>query len=151
MYKFATKLNNMNKSFKILLALTVLISASCKKKEDPDTTLPVAVIHKPTVDEVFSPGGKMEFVAVATDDRELSQLQAEIHSEEDNHKHESSRNASWETRRDFDLSGRVHSISHTFEIPADADTGAYHIVVYVLDRAGNKGTLVERDFSIATQ
>ncbi|MCB0483339.1 MAG: DUF4625 domain-containing protein [Flavobacteriales bacterium] len=141
----------MNFSTLRILAIAIALSTSCKKKEDPDTTPPSITVQKPAADAECTPGAQLEFEAIASDDKELSELLVEIHSDLDDHKHESSRSAQWETRSNFYLSGRIQSVSNTFEIPADADTGSYHFVVYVLDKAGNRGPLVERDIKLSAK
>jgi hypothetical protein len=142
------KISSCSKLCISALLITVFAVSACKKKEEPDTEAPKVILISPADEEEFEPGGSLNLSALFTDNKELSEMQIDIHEDDDGHKHESSRNAPWSTRKSFTLAGTAQSVQHQFDIPADADTGAYHLVINVLDKAGNKGITLEREFHL---
>lgn len=132
-----------------LLAISSFVFISCDKDEDSDTTKPVILLNEPEEGQALQIGNLkgMHFDMDLSDDVMLRSYKIEIHNNFDNHPHSRS-NAAVNTEetvdfifnRSYDVSGQknAHIHHHDIKIPANATPGAYHLMVYCTDAAGNE-------------
>lgn len=132
-----------------LLALSTSVFISCDKDEDSDTTKPMILLHEPEEGQALQIGNVkgMHFDMDLSDDVMLKSYKIEIHNNFDNHPHSRGNAAAnaEETvdfifNRSYDVSGQknAHIHHHDIKIPANATPGAYHLMVYCTDAAGNE-------------
>lgn len=132
-----------------LLALSTSVFISCDKDEDSDTTKPVILLNEPEEGQALQIGNLkgMHFDMDLSDDVMLKSYKIEIHNNFDNHPHSRGNAAvnAEETvdfifNRSYDVSGQknAHIHHHDIKIPANATPGAYHLMVYCTDAAGNE-------------
>ncbi|MBR6250439.1 MAG: DUF4625 domain-containing protein [Bacteroidales bacterium] len=141
---------------KRILTLTIIaaiFSACGNDADDTDTTAPqIADAGEQTCPtdcyECFR-GETIEFCYTFTDDTELGSFNIEIHNNFDHHTHSTSSvecemdgkktavNA-WIYNQDFSIpSGQTTYTPHiTIDIPTDIDTGDYHFMIRLTDKAG---------------
>lgn len=123
-----------------LLAIGFAFTA-CEKEAAPDTQRPVITVTNPASDHVDkSPGEMLNLAALLTDDTELLNAKIDIHKAGD-HSHRIS-GEGWEWAKVYTISGKEYSLAENVQIPADADTGEYHITFEGTDKAGNTATAV---------
>lgn len=140
-----------------LLALSTSVFISCDKDEDSDTTKPMILLNEPEEGQAIQIGNVkgMHFDMDLSDDVMLKSYKIEIHNNFDNHPHsrgnaaaEDGSNAAANAEetvdfifnRSYDVSGQknAHIHHHDIKIPANASPGAYHLMVYCTDAAGNE-------------
>jgi hypothetical protein len=140
---------------KIYLSLTLLCAlCACSSSDDEkDMTYPVIntidIVAIPTDCDVFKPGDVIPVSFLFTDDTELGSYNIEIHHNFDHHTHSTSsvecsmeekKSAvtPWVYNQDFAIPAgqRTFTARHDIKIPADIDTGDYHFMVRLTDRAG---------------
>lgn len=141
-------------NFKTILfgALCVCASvfiSSCKK-DTPDSEAPaITAVEEPAMNDTLFTGNELHVEASISDNEELSQLKIDIHAAEDGHNHgKVDASAYWETVVIIDLSGASTSIHEHIDIPTDAASGTYHVILTAVDKAGNQSEIVERDIFI---
>lgn len=131
-----------------LLAMASFVLTSCDKDEDSDTTKPLIQLHEPEEGQALQIGNVhgIHFDMDLTDDVMLKSYKIDIHSNFDNHPHSRSNDAGnaetvvFTFNRSYDVSGQktAHVHHHDIVIPANATPGAYHLMVYCTDAAGNE-------------
>ncbi len=140
-----------------LLALSTILcfSFSACDKDDSDTTKPVIDLHEPEDGDSLRIGESIHFECDFSDNEKLGSYLIEIHNNFDGHGHKLSTTQAGETvafstKYSASLSGlrNTHVHHHDIEIPMNATPGAYHLVVYCTDEAGNQ-TLVARDIILS--
>ncbi len=144
----------MKKRFMTLM----LPLALCACGSDDDETLkdmqqPViteqGIVAIPTDCMVFHRGDTIRFNYVFTDDTELGAYNIEVHNNFDHHTHSTSASECemepskqpqkpWVYNQDFTIPAgqRQYDARQDIVIPQDKDTGDYHFMVRVTDRAG---------------
>lgn len=127
-----------------LMTLTTLIF-SCKK-EKADTEKPEIKVNTPANNAGYKAGETIVFNSTFKDNVALSEYNIDIHDAA-GHGHGRLMHG-WETKISGELSGIMHIIKKEINIPNDADTGTYHMIVNALDKAGNEAEFVEIDFKI---
>jgi hypothetical protein len=128
------------KNFRIyylaFLSLTVAFVAC--SDDGTDTEKPVITLNEPEDHEHFHPGDEIHFDADFSDNVALKQMKIDIHSAEGHDHKSSSVGTEWHWDTIINLSGRnMHKHFH-IDIPADAEHGEYHFIVYATDAAGNE-------------
>lgn len=119
---------------------------SCEKDDDGDTTKPTAVVNSPMEDQEFAPGDSFQLDISMTDNEELSSLKVDIHYGGD---HDHGKVASqWEYDQVWDLEGNFYEFGTPIQIPADAEHGVYHLLVFVTDASGNEAELSAIDIIV---
>lgn len=114
---------------------------ACEKEAAPDTQRPVITVTNPASDHLDKGQGEMlNLAALLTDDTELLNAKIDIHKAGD-HGHRIS-GEGWEWAKVYTISGKEYSLAENVQIPADADTGEYHITFEGTDKAGNTATAV---------
>jgi hypothetical protein len=117
-------------------------------KEDSDTTRPVINLIAPAEDDTLQIGSEhgVHFDAEFSDDVALASYKVEIHNNFDGHGHDETRSSNeeivtvdFEFNQSWTISGRNVDIHHhEIKIPENATPGAYHLMVYCTDAAGNE-------------
>ena len=132
------------------LAIGVSYFATSCKKDTPDTQAPtITAVTEPVMNETLLSGSELHVELTVTDNEELSQLKIDIHSAEDGHSHgKVDLSAYWETVVLVDLSGATASVHERIDIPADAASGTYHVILTAVDKSGNQSAITERDIFI---
>lgn len=132
------------------LALLFITNLSSCKKDDPDKTPPTIIaVAEPVADEEFLSGGEIHVEATASDDRDLSQVKIDIHSDDDGHSHGKVHSSSFfEVIKIVSVSGVLASFHEDIPIPSTAKAAKYHVILQAVDKAGNLSPLVERDIYI---
>lgn len=122
-----------------------LISCS---EDSSDTVKPTILLNAPEEGALLKVGSHIHFEMDLEDNEELRSYKVEIHSNFDNHGHDTKAESTDETvafsfNRSWDVSGskNAHIHHHEIEIPANATHGAYHFMVYCTDAAGNESHL----------
>ena len=130
--------------------------SACGSSDDVDTkdmSKPVIntkdIVAVPTDCEVYKRGDVIPFNSLFTDDTELGSYNIEIHQNFDHHTHSTSSVECqmdekkdpvkpWTYNQDFSIPSGQKSFTarHDIAIPADIDSGDYHFMVRLTDRAG---------------
>jgi len=151
------------KYMSLMLALVSVLTlgfTACGDDDDAkDMTYPVisadGITANPIDCQVYQRGTVIPFHYIFTDDTELGAYNIEIHTnadhhshstssveceDEDEHEHEHEHEAvkPWVFNQDFTIPAGQRSFEarHDIAIPADIDTGDYHFMVRLTDRAG---------------
>lgn len=149
------------KYMSLLLALVSVIAigfTSCGSDDDDndlrDMTQPViseqGITANPVECQQYHPGDVIPFHYVFTDDVELGNYNIEIHNNFDHHSHSGSAvECELEPKKEAGAKALVFNQDYTIPagqrsydaridipIPADAETGDYHFMVRLTDRAG---------------
>lgn len=136
-----------------LLCALCACSSSDDETETKDMTYPVInitdIVAVPTDCQVFKRGDVIPFNYLFTDNMELGAYNIEIHHNFDHHTHSTSsvecpmeaKKApvkAWVYNQDFTIPAgqRTFTARHDIAIPSDIDTGDYHFMVRLTDRAG---------------
>ena len=144
---------NMKKYFLSLSLLCALCACSSSDENTKDMTYPVInttdIVAIPTDCDVFKPGDVIPVSFLFTDDTELGSYNIEIHNNFDHHTHSTSSVECsmeegkkpvkpWVFNQDYTIPAGMQSFNarHDITIPADIDTGDYHFMVRLTDRAG---------------
>lgn len=129
------------KYFAMALVAASVSFVACNKDEAPDTQRPVITVTSPASDHLDKePGEAMSLAALLTDNVDLLNAKIDIHKAGD-HSHRIS-GEGWEWAKVYTISGKEFNLTENINIPADADTGKYHITFEATDRAGNTATPV---------
>ena len=107
------------------------------------------IVAVPIDCEVFHRGDVIPFNYLFTDDTELGSYNIEIHHNFDHHTHSTTAidceldakktpQHPWVFNRDYNIPDGLRSYEATLEIaiPTDIDTGDYHFMIRLIDRAG---------------
>ncbi len=142
-------MNSKTILFGALFVCASVFISSCKK-DTPDTQAPtITAVEEPAMNDTFLTGGELHIDATISDNEELSQLKIDIHASEDGHNHgKVDASAYWETVVILDLTGASSSVHEYIDIPADAASGLYHVILTAVDKAGNQSEIEERDVYI---
>jgi len=110
---------------------------ACNK--DNDTEKPVIGLLSPAHGARFHPGDIIHLDAEVSDNVGLEQMKIDIHRE-GGHTHKSYLlgRIEWHWDSIIDISGRNRHIHLDIPIPANANHGGYHFIIYALDKAGNE-------------
>lgn len=147
----------MKTKFYFIALLAIFTFVSCDK-EDSDTTKPVIVLHEPEEGQALKIGGEngVHFEMDLSDDVMLKSYKIDIHNSFDGHSHGGTRadggeEVAFSFSRSYDLSGlkNAHVHHHDIVIPANAKPGAYHLMVYCTDAAGNE-SYIARNIVLST-
>ena len=139
--------------FSLMLLCALSACGSDDDEETKDMTYPVInttdIVAVPTDCQVFKRGDVIPLNVLFTDDTELGSYNVEIHNNFDHHTHSTSSiecsmdakkepKKPWIYNQDFDIpSGqKTFTARHDIAIPSDIDTGDYHFMVRLTDRAG---------------
>ncbi len=146
------------KYMSLLLALVSVMTigfTSCGSDDDlRDMTKPViseqGITANPVDCQQYHPGDVIPFHYVFTDDVELGSYNIEIHNNFEHHTHSGSAAEcelepkkeagakAWVFNQDYTIPAgqRTYDARVDIQIPADAETGDYHFMVRLTDRAG---------------
>lgn len=145
----------MNRYILSLSLLCVLCACSSSDDHEPkDMTQPVItntdIMENPMECQQYHPGDVIAFHYVFTDNVELGNYNIEVHNNFDHHTHSGSAveceldekkeagDKAWIFNQDYTIpSGlRTYNARVDIQIPADAETGDYHFMIRLTDRAG---------------
>lgn len=144
----------MKKTILTLSLLCALAACSSDDDETKDMQKPVitdtGIVADPIDCQVYRRGQVIPFSYVFTDDTELGKYNIEIHNNFDHHTHSTSSAEceqeadkapvkAWVYNQDFNdipAGSRQYKARVDIAIPQDIDTGDYHFMVRVTDRAG---------------
>jgi hypothetical protein len=141
-------MKNIKLNIYVLFSILFIVSA-CSKDEDENTDE-----VKPTIsgleigtsnNHTLYQGGEVHLEFEAADDTELGYYEIHIHKET------KSVQTEWEFEKQWHFeTGLKNALVHHHEIitPEDADTGAYHFHITLVDKAGNS-TSMEEDIQVA--
>jgi hypothetical protein len=127
-----------------IIGLTALFFVVCNAcREDSDTTKPVILMEEPAEGDILQIGGEhgVHFEVEFSDNEMLASYKVNIHPNFDNHSHTraASETVDFEFDRSWSLSGKNAAVHHhEIMIPENATPGAYHLMVYCTDAAGNE-------------
>ncbi len=143
----------MNLKFSLLgaslLVIHMLSITSCKKNEVDEIRPVISEITEPLMNDTLLSGSELHVDLKVSDNEELSQLKIDIHSAEDGHSHgKVDASAFWETVVIVDLSGKEQLVHEYIDIPNDAASGVYHVILTAVDKSGNMSEVSERDIFI---
>lgn len=150
----------------IFLIFIILFVFSCKEKsknsQPNDTQKPSITLQSvtpqfssDTICEEFdnkvikvNNGGKITLALQFTDDINLSQFKIDIHNNFDCHGHGriESTTIPWQLIQIEDISGSSINKSIELNVPIDAASGAYHLIISATDAVGNEAQML--DFTI---
>jgi len=141
----------------LVSVLTFGLIACSDDDEQKDMTYPVisseGYVAVPTDCQVYQRGDVIPFNYIFTDDTELGAYSIEIHTNADHHTHSTSSVECeddddhehahqsvnpWIYNQSFTIPDGQRSFTarHDIAIPADIDTGDYHFMIRLTDRAG---------------
>ncbi|WP_028911188.1 DUF4625 domain-containing protein [Prevotella sp. MA2016] len=146
----------MKKSFSSIIILLCALSACSSSDADDarDMNQPIiseeGIIANPVECQQYHPGDVIPVQYVFTDDVELGQYNIEIHNNFDHHTHSGSAvdceldmkkeagDKAWIFNQDFTIPAgqRTYTTHIDIPIPSDAETGDYHFMIRLTDRAG---------------
>jgi hypothetical protein len=133
-----------------LMAIFSLTFIACKKDDGdttkPDTTKPEIKLIEPAEGDALQIGDEhgVHFEAEFSDNEMLASYKVDIHPNFDNHGHATTKDITgtvdFEFNQSWDISGKKNADIHHHEIkiPENATPGAYHMMVYCADAAGNE-------------
>ncbi len=146
---------NMKKLVLLLLLLCALCACSSSRDNDSrDMSQPIiseqGITANPVECQQYRPGDVIPFHYVFTDDVELGNYNIEIHHNFDHHTHSGSAiecemetkkeagDKAWVFNQDYTIPAgqRTYTARVDIRIPADVETGDYHFMVRLTDRAG---------------
>ena len=141
--------------YNFLILLPLLALGACNDSSDSeskDMEYPVITSGSeeasPSNCQIYERGGTIPFTYVFTDDTELGAFNIEVHHNFDHHTHSTSSVECemepkkalhpWIFNEDFSIPSGQTTYSPQLEIPIpeDIDTGDYHFLIRVTDRAG---------------
>lgn len=148
------------KSLIMVLFLLAYLGQSCSPA-DPDTKAPSLLLSSGTTaygealvcgemaPRVFSlkNGESLKLELYAVDNEALSQLKIDIHENHDCHGH-NKRTQDWYYQEIVDLDGNEARVSKSLDVPANVTAGNYHLILSVLDAAGNEASQQIYDISV---
>ncbi|MDR1675033.1 MAG: DUF4625 domain-containing protein [Tannerella sp.] len=132
----------------LILGLTATLFIVCNAcKEDSDTTKPVILLEEPADGDLLQIGDEhgVHFDAEFLDNEMLASYKVNFHPNFDDHGHTkaTSETVDFEFDKSWSLSGKNAAIHHhEIMIPENATPGAYHLMVYCTDAAGNESHVV---------
>lgn len=133
------------------------VSFSACDEDEADTTKPVITLDEPEDGDSLRIGESVHFECDFSDDEALGSYLIEIHNNFDGHGHKisSSQTRGEDTeafyfKKSYDISNlrNTHVHHHDIVIPENATPGAYHLIVYCTDAAGNQA-MVARDIILS--
>lgn len=146
--------NIINMSLMVALITILTINfAACGSDDDKDMTPPAisadGIVANPVNCQQYHPGDIIPFHYIMTDNQELGNYNIEIHNNFDHHTHGTSSTecpmetkkvpvSPWIYNKDFTIPAgqRTHTARIDIAIPADIDSGDYHFMIRLTDRAG---------------
>lgn len=135
-----------------VLSAIMCVSFSACDEEDADTTKPVITLDEPEDDESLRIGESVHFECDFSDDVALGSYLIEIHNNFDGHGHKTRADETvpFSIKKSYDLNNlrNTHVHHHDIVISDNATPGAYHLVVYCTDAAGNQ-SMVARDIILS--
>jgi uncharacterized membrane protein len=153
------KIDNL-KTIAILIAAQITFSCTDDKDNNPkDTTKPTITVisgtpefhyHDGVYEAKAKTGSTFGFELKLEDNQELSQVKVEIHDAEDGHTHRLAL-AKWYLDSSYSVSGKVVNWSKSYTIPTNIWTGPYHVIIKLLDKAGNESDITEIDLKIVSK
>ncbi len=145
------KMNRKDLFILLLCALCACSSSSDDKAKDmtmPQITAQ-GILPEPDNCQAFLPGDTIRFHYIFTDDKELGAFNIEIHNNFDHHSHSTSAEdclmdpkkqpvRPWVFNRDYSIpvGQRFYEAAFDIPIPNDVDTGDYHFMIRLTDKAG---------------
>jgi len=144
----------MKKSILTLTLLCALCACSSSDDDNRDMSYPEisqeGIVAVPTDCQVFSPGDVIPFNYIFKDDTELGSYNIEIHNNFDHHTHgttstdcemdekKTATEKAWIYNQDFTIPAgqKKYNSRVDIQIPSDIDTGDYHFMVRLTDKAG---------------
>jgi copper(I)-binding protein len=140
----------------VLILLAALSLFSCKDDDKPnnttslaaDQTAPVVTIALPTNESQVPAGASFSIRGAVNDNRELSQVKITMHNAFDGHTHRTTEAVPFELTEVIPVTGMVAQLNKAINLPADAASGPYHIMIQALDKAGNSSKMVEIDVEV---
>lgn len=144
--------------FIAFFAFAAMFCASCSDDNDADTEKPVIMLDEPEDGDSLRIGDGVHFEADFSDNEKLGSYLVEIHNNFDGHGHKVSSTRVGDGtepfffKKSYDLGGlrNAHIHHHDIVIPENATPGAYHLVVYCTDAAGNQ-SLIARDIILSNE
>jgi uncharacterized protein YxeA len=135
------------KIYFILLALLLIIAASCSDNDEKDTIGPVITLIEPEEGEEYK-AGDAEGVHIEfdlADESGIGQYKIDIH-DGSGHSHNSTLKADgttipWNYQKVYDNAKGLknhHVHIHSEAIPDNAKLGDYHLMIYATDALGNE-------------
>ena len=140
-----------------VLSAIICVSFSACDEDEADTTKPVITLDEPEDGDSLRIGECVHFECDFSDDEALGSYLIEIHNNFDGHGHKisSSQTRGEDTeafyfKKSYDISNlrNTHVHHHDIVISDDATPGAYHLIVYCTDAAGNQA-MVARDIILS--
>ena len=135
-----------------VLSAIMCVSFSACDEEDADTTKPVITLDEPEDGDSLRIGESVHFECDFSDDVALGSYLIEIHNNFDGHGHKTRADEAvpFSIKKSYDLNNlrNTHVHHHDIVISDDATPGAYHLVVYCTDAAGNQ-SMVARDIILS--
>lgn len=140
-----------------VLSAIMCVSFSACNEDEADTTKPVITLDEPEDGDSLRIGESVHFECDFSDDEALGSYLIEIHNNFDGHGHKisSSQTRGEDTeafyfKKSYDISNlrNTHVHHHDIVIPENATPGAYHLIVYCTDAAGNQA-MVARDIILS--
>lgn len=142
------KLLKMKKTLLALLGLLVFVS--CSDDEEVDNTAPSileATMDGEDHDLSFNDGDQVALQVDLSDNVELSQLKLDIHDLFDGHSHGKS-NSTWEMTKVYTVSGASATVNDNLDVPSPVVAGPYHVILQLVDAAGNESDFKELEFIV---
>ena len=135
-----------------VLSAIMCVSFSACDEEDADTTKPVITLDEPEDGDSLRIGESVHFECDFSDDEALGSYLIEIHNNFDGHGHKTRADETvpFSIKKSYDLNNlrNTHVHHHDIVISDNATPGAYHLVVYCTDAAGNQ-SMVARDIILS--
>ena len=134
-----------------LLATVTFMFSSCDNDDSSDTIKPLIELHEPEEGQALEIGNEhgVHFEMDLSDDVMLKSYKIEIHSNFDHHSHSTENEECeldpkkqpvkpWIYNKDYPIpAGQISfTANDVIEIPANIDTGDYHFMIRLTDKAG---------------
>lgn len=132
----------------LFLSILALASACSDDSDNQDLDAPVilsATLNGEDHDLEFNAGDAISLAVEASDNEALGQIKLDLHDVFDGHSHGKVA-STWTLSEVHDLSGTQTTFTETLQVPDPVSAGPYHLVLRLLDAAGNESEFAELDF-----
>lgn len=132
----------------LFLSILAIATACSDDSDNQDLDAPVilsASLNGEDHDLEFNAGDAISLAVEASDNEALGQVKLDLHDVFDGHSH-GKLASTWTLSEVHNLSGTQTTFTETLQVPDPVTAGPHHLVLRLLDAAGNESEFAELDF-----
>ncbi|QNR25888.1 DUF4625 domain-containing protein [Croceimicrobium hydrocarbonivorans] len=132
----------------LFLSVLALGSACSNDSDNQDLDAPVilsATLNGEDHDLEFNAGEAINLAVEVSDNEALGQLKLDLHDQFDGHSH-GKLSSTWTLSEVYNLSGSQTTFKESLQVPDPVTAGPHHLILRLLDAAGNESEFTELDF-----